>query len=75
MAEPITMWVIYYNPLDYPGQYVMREWYILPNRTLSPALACEVCKTLDQARRFVPWGKFNVGRYEFDDPAIYEVWI
>jgi hypothetical protein len=79
-AEPdrIRHWVIYRNPSDYPGKFVVREWTIAfgDNPEPTPSATVTAIKdTIDEARTFVPNGYVNIGRMQNDDPAIFEVWI
>lgn len=67
----LETFVIYENPRDYPGKFVVRKW-----QGLEPDIApLTVCESLEIARSFVPPDKFNLGRHKNDDPAIREVWI
>lgn len=63
-------WVIYWNPKDFPGSYVVRHW-----TDLNPDHCAAICATLDIAREHVPDGCINLHRTFSDDPAIFEVWI
>ena len=71
--EPILFsprYVIYDHPRDYPGEFVVRRWELgKPRELLGSA------NTLQGARKLLPPGLVNLGRYEQDDPFIVEVWV
>ncbi|HEV3443734.1 MAG TPA: hypothetical protein VG099_03775 [Gemmataceae bacterium] len=73
-ANFLSLWVITYHPSDFPKKFVLREhrvsgtWQFFMNE-------CILCDTLDQARRMLPAGLVNIGRYPDDDPVIVEVWL
>ena len=68
--------VIYKNPLDHPGKYVVRrQWAGQGNVLIEPG-ALAVVDTLDEARAAVPPEQDTcLGRNPEDDPAIFEVWL
>ena len=74
MSNAVEQWVIYMGPTDFPGQWVVRRWLVTAGAVHPDARAVS-CATLEEARRIVPAGLYNLGRYSDDDPAIYEVWI
>lgn len=67
-------WVIYFNPSDYPGSYVVRAWKIDKNQA-NPMVACVVYKTLEEARKLASPGRVMIQRSPEDDPVIVETWI
>lgn len=71
----MNFWVIYFDPSDFPGRYVLRRHII--SDTLPPYADthCTVRNTLEGVRKAVPGGSFNAGRHPLDDPKIVEVWI
>jgi hypothetical protein len=71
MDWPITLFVVYRSPSDFPGKYVVRRWLdAVPERE-----PLRVCEQLDQARAAIPAGAAYIGRMREDDPAICEVWL
>lgn len=71
MDWPIIMFVVYENPADFPGKFVVRRWLdSIPERR-----PLHVCEQLAQARAAIPRGAANIGRMRDDDPAIREVWL
>ena len=66
----LIIYVIYQNPSDFPGKFVLRRWVGL-NPDQKPA----VCMTLAEARRAVPPNKYRLPRFDNDDPVIVETWL
>lgn len=68
----INQYVIYKNPKDFPGKYVVRKWEIQRGGpTPAEAISCE---TIKEARSCIPEGLVKFERSEQDHPSIYEVW-
>lgn len=75
MPPPVlVMHVIYHNPSDHPGKWVVRPRHISPGRD-EPMALCYVCDNLEEARTKIPAGLHCLPRYPQDDPVIYEVWF
>lgn len=75
--DVLTVWVIYFNPLDYPGKYVLRGQDVVPGRT-EPVIqsGCLVRDTLEEARApLVRRGLYRMDRHPSDDPTIVESYI
>lgn len=73
----LTVWVIYFNPRDYPGKYVLRGQDVLPGQS-EPVMqsGCLVRDTLDEARAPVrERGLYRMHRHPLDEPTIVETWI
>ena len=70
----LPMWVIYYNPEDYPGKYVVRRWVIGPGKMTADPVPF-VCDSLAEARAAVPLGAFWLDRAPVDEPQIKEIWV
>jgi hypothetical protein len=68
---PITLFVVYENPRDFPGKFVVRRWL----DTVPEQKPVAVTEQLDQARAAIPAGAANIGRMRNDDPSIREVWL
>lgn len=66
----LEIYVIYQNPNDYPGKFVVRRW-----RGLTPDPHAEVRTTLTAARAAVPPGLVLLSRCPDDDPCIAETWL
>jgi hypothetical protein len=68
--------VVYFNPSDYPGRYVVRVQRPGPGGAIQEeAEPRAVVDTLEEARKMLPWYLTNLGRYPDDDPVIVEVWV
>lgn len=70
----LTQYVIYVNPADMPGKFVVREWHVVRDELLPVAGRAWPANTLEQARAMVPEGLVRLGRQEVDDPVILETW-
>lgn len=68
------MFVIYGNPKDYPGKFVVRQRWCYTGFDTVAVVPKAVCNTLDEARNSIPIGFVNIGREKEDDPVIHEVW-
>lgn len=67
----LTMWTIYRNPADCPGSWVVRA-HDVPG---GPREFCEVCSSLKDAHRRIPFGLVRVNRFPEDEPQIVETWM
>jgi hypothetical protein len=66
----LDFYVIFKNPRDYPKHFVVRQFCgVLPTMNFA------IVRTLEEARRVIPEGWVNIGRFETDEPQIVEVWI
>ncbi len=65
--------VIYYNPSDYPGHYVVRQF----DATAFDAVShqAQIFTSLTEARAAIPPGRIFFPRHEDDDSVIVETWI
>ena len=70
-AHSVIIWVIYYDPADYPGKFVVRRWQGIEADQWPRA----ICPTLETARAAVPKGYINVGKSPGSDSVILEEWI
>lgn len=74
--KALNLYVIYFDPMDHPGKFVLRVHQVrLEEELFLASDHCEVQDTLEDIRKFLPQGLTNIGRYEQDDPVIVEVWI
>lgn len=64
--------VIYNNPKDHPGSYVVRRWALTNPPT--PDRDCWLFPSLEDARRIIPASAVLFPRHPDDDPCIVEVW-
>lgn len=76
MTDTLEMFVVYENPRDYPGKFVVRRWpNCLVPQPVPEAVPMIVCDSLDVARAAVPSWAVRLERFPDDDPAIREVWL
>ncbi len=66
----MEIFVVYNNPSDFPGMYVLRRW-VGDKADPEPIMV----GTLEEVRRSVPDGKVMLSRCPDDDPCILETWI
>jgi hypothetical protein len=70
-TKALNIYVIYEDPLDHPGMYVLRRWVgLVPDP--KPLVVTAV---LEEVRAALPDYCIPIGRYPEDDPKIKEVWI
>lgn len=72
----MPLFVVYENPEDFPGKYVVRLWQI--NRSIKKTLPtpyCVVKDTVEEARKAIPHNLYRFGRDSCDDPVVIETWI
>jgi hypothetical protein len=70
----LQMWVVYNNPSDYPGKWVVRLYLVGRGGASVPAGAV-VADTLEGVRAAIPPGLQRLERHSADDPVVYEVWV
>lgn len=74
----LPLWVIYYDPLDYPGQVVLRCQYAVPS-VAGEVHPCRVPSYVGNsfvdARKAIPHDAVFIGREPGDEPQIVEVWV
>lgn len=75
--QPMAFYVVYHNPSDYPGKWVLRRQRLLRGK---PLIVIDfhpkaVVDSLEEARAALPEGLGYMGRFAEDDPAIFEVWM
>lgn len=82
MKELMSMWVVYFNPKDFPGKYVVRRHAIAEVAgAFAPAVGSYAttehypCDSLEDARAHVPDELIRLPRRVEDDPVIVEVWL
>lgn len=63
--------VVYYNPKDFPGKWVIRRWY---NGNIAETVPMAVSDTLEDAIKVIPKGWVDVGPTVLDDPVIHQIW-
>lgn len=71
----LDMWVIYENPSDYPGKFVVRLWHPGAGFLEAAKDPTAVVETLEEARKAIPEGRHRLPRQASDDPVIVETWM
>jgi hypothetical protein len=72
VEDALRIFVVYKNPRDYPGRYVVRQYAI--GHTVGSAW-CFVADSLEAARTAIPPDRCRLERMPEDDPVIVETWI
>jgi len=73
-AAHLPVWVIYENPSDYPGSFVVRRQQVRDGQIV-PDKECAVVASLEAARARIPTNLVRLPPDPLDDPVIAEVWI
>lgn len=73
--KPMMMYVVYDNPKDLPGGFVVRLWATSPSKITPCKVVAQDLPSLEEARKHIPDGLVNIGRTDDDDPVITEVWL
>lgn len=73
-GEPLSMWVIYDHPLDYPTEFVARRHEVdTAHRVTDDVITAD---TIDDLRElFTDRGLYCILRSDGDDPYIVETWL
>lgn len=71
----MTHYVIYFNPADFPGRFVVREWFIDRDGELLALNLIGTGQTLVEARSLIPQGMINFRRSPDDIPCVLETWM
>jgi hypothetical protein len=69
-----AMYVVYHNPLDCPGKYVMRG-RVIGRGADKPTNYVFVGDTIDEVRAYVPEGLVCLRRAPSDHPSVVETWF
>lgn len=74
-SNALPVYVIYRNPTDHPGKFVVRIQFASAGSIQAAAQPLVICETLEEARAAIPPGLYNLGREAGDEPQIYEAWV
>ncbi len=66
MNQALEIYVLYFNPTDYPGKYVVRKWH----NDIPEAKPLCVVNLLSEALQFLPAGLYEMPRQPGDDACI-----
>ncbi len=73
--DGVELYVVYFNPSDFPGLYVIRKQFA-GRGTVSVAVEPLVTgSTLEAVRAALPAGLTRLERSPGDVPSILEVWL
>lgn len=72
--EPMTMWVVYDHPEDFPHCCVARRFEILAGKMQATA-EIRMGATIEIVRTLLPRGLHQLPRWAGDKPSIVETWI
>lgn len=68
--DKLYLWTVYFNPADFPGEYVARCWALdQPTDFIIRA------STLEALRSMLPAGLYRMDRTPGDNPVIVETWF
>ena len=71
----MEVYVVYYDPSDYPGLYVVRRQVAGRGTVTTDREPLTVAKTLKEARQCIPAGLERFQPSPDDDPVIVETWF
>ena len=66
----LEIFTVYFNPLDYPGLYVVRVFW-----NATPTVYGWTAPTLEEVRARLPRGLVCLPREPGDEPQIVECWL
>lgn len=76
MSDELPVYTVYYNPADFPGQYVVRRFVVTsgsaPQADESPLY---VGDSLERARDIIPPGLYCFSGDAADEPIVVESWM
>jgi len=76
VRRQFVIYTVYDNPLDYPGQWVIRRFFVSAGQVLADFNIWSRSGSLEAARATLPpHAQFLRERYDDDDPKIVEAWI
>ncbi len=74
LSEALTVYVIFYNPSDYPGKYVLRPQHVVGGDIIrGDVLPVEDSLHACQAR--LPLGLYRLDRLPGELPTVAECWL
>ncbi|MGL4833167.1 MAG: hypothetical protein ACRCXH_01980 [Shewanella sp.] len=74
-GDQLVVFTAYKGTKDFGDRYVLRPHCVKRGGVIEPSEFCAVAETLEELRRFLPFGYTNIGREVQDDPCIVETWI
>jgi hypothetical protein len=74
-ALGVVVWVIYRNPTDYPGRYVLRKQLARLGEVWAEREPRAVGDTIEEIRGVLPDFLARMDRHPDDEPQIVETWV
>lgn len=71
----LPVYTVYYDPSDYPGQYVVRRFRVTAGAPRPDAEPLYVGDSLLRARSLIPLGLICFTADDGDDPCVLESWM
>ena len=68
-------YTVYFNPIDYPGKYIVRKFEVLSQKEPVPLDVIYEGKSLYQARKAIPYDCICFKKHDDDEKPIVETWI
>lgn len=75
LTGAMTFYAVYYNPTDFPGEWVVRRWVLVDLLVRAEPQLWGQGATLQEVRRLRPPETLILPKREDDDPALWEVWV
>ena len=71
----IVTFAVFESPLDYPGEFVVREFVSVNGQVLANAKLHSRGESLEEVRETIPAGKFRLPRHPRDVLSLVETWF
>lgn len=75
MAEPLAMWVVYDHPLDFPSNFVAREFLITESGSRATGKFILSPRMEDIRQMMMDYMLSPLARDPSDEPHIVESWV
>lgn len=73
--DALPMWVVYANPSDFPGKFVVRRQLVYAGQVVPDHKPRFVGDSLEEARASIPPGLYRQNRHPEDESQIVETWF
>jgi hypothetical protein len=74
-ATILDVYVVYKDPLDYPGQWVVRHWQVVPEADEPLPRSATIGDSYEAVISAIPPGFIRTLPMQGDVKSIHEVWI
>jgi hypothetical protein len=71
----LDMWVLYESPDDAPGEWVVRQWFVVPGAPEPVNGVAYRSPSRRRAEAMVPEGRVFLARSPTDEPCIVGTWL